>query len=323
MPEQSRLSKSTGIFVAGHGGLVGSAVVRRLQVMRCNNILVRTHAELDLTQADAVDSFFQHNRPEFVFLCAAKVGGILANASNPVEFLRDNLLIQAHIMQSAWKYGVKKLLCLGSSCIYPRSAPQPIKEEYLLSGPLEATNEAYAIAKIAGLKLASAYYKQYGVRTLCVMPTNLYGPEDNFDMDSSHVVPALIRRFHEANEKNLPVVTLWGTGTPRREFLHVDDLAQALCFLMENYDSPELLNIGWGKDLTISELAQLVAKIVGFKGEIRFDPSRPDGTPRRLLDISRISSLGWKPTIRLKEGLALTYEWYKTHALGQRVLTVA
>jgi GDP-L-fucose synthase len=316
MPEHSRLSQSTGIFVAGHRGLVGSAVVRRLKALRCSNILLRTHAELDLTLADAVDSFFKKNRPEFVFLCAAKVGGILVNARNPVEFLHENLLIQAHVMQAAWKYGVKKLLCLGSSCIYPRSAPQPIKEEYLLGGPLEATNEAYAIAKIAGLKLASAYYNQYGVQTICVMPTNLYGPGDNFDLESSHVVPALIRRFHEANNKGVPVVSIWGTGAARREFLHVDDLADALCFLMENYDSPDLLNVGWGKDLTISELAQLIAMIVGFNGDICFDRSHPDGTPRKLLDVSRISSLGWKPKIRLKEGLALTYEWYKTHALS-------
>jgi GDP-L-fucose synthase len=277
-------------------------------------LLVRSHAELELCDPAAVKQFFLENQPEFVFLAAAKVGGILANSNNPAEFLYQNLAIQNNVIHSAWRHGAKKLLFLGSSCIYPRLAPQPIKEEYLLTGPLEPTNEAYAIAKIAGLKLASAYRAQYGFSTISLMPTNLYGPGDNFDLESAHVLPAMIRRFHEAKISDVPEVTLWGTGTPRREFLHVDDLANAACFLMENYDSPELLNVGVGKDLTIAELAVLVARVVGYSGRIVFDPSRPDGTPRKLLDVSRIHTLGWYAQIPFERGIASTYEWYLAHA---------
>ena len=302
------------MFVAGHRGLVGSAIVRRLETLGCRNVLVRSRSELDLCGQTAVDQFFREHRPEYVFLAAAKVGGILANATRPAEFLRDNLAIQTNVIHAAWTYGAKKLLFLGSSCIYPRLAPQPIKEEYLLTGPLEATNEAYAVAKIAGLKLAAAYQAQYGFSTISLMPTNLYGPGDNFDLESSHVLPAMIRRFHEAKISGAPSVTLWGTGTPRREFLHVDDLANAACFLMENYDEPDLLNVGVGEDLTIAELAELVARVVGYNGRIVFDPSLPDGTPRKLLDVSRIRALGWQARIPLEQGIAFTYEWYKTHS---------
>lgn len=314
MPESVRLSQASRVFVAGHRGLVGSAIVRSLEALGCRNLLVRSHAELELCDPAAVKQFFLENQPEFVFLAAAKVGGILANSNNPAEFLYQNLAIQNNVIHSAWRHGAKKLLFLGSSCIYPRLAPQPIKEEYLLTGPLEPTNEAYAIAKIAGLKLASAYRAQYGFSTISLMPTNLYGPGDNFDLESAHVLPAMIRRFHEAKISDVPEVTLWGTGTPRREFLHVDDLANAACFLMKNYDSPELLNVGVGKDLTIAELAVLVARVVGYSGRIVFDPSRPDGTPRKLLDVSRIHTLGWYAQIPFERGIASTYEWYLAHA---------
>jgi GDP-L-fucose synthase len=314
MPESVRLSQASRVFVAGHRGLVGSAIVRSLEALGCRNLLVRSHAELELCDPAAVKQFFLENQPEFVFLAAAKVGGILANSNKPAEFLYQNLAIQNNVIHSAWRHGAKKLLFLGSSCIYPRLAPQPIKEEYLLTGPLEPTNEAYAIAKIAGLKLASAYRAQYGFSTISLMPTNLYGPGDNFDLESAHVLPAMIRRFHEAKISDVPEVTLWGTGTPRREFLHVDDLANAACFLMENYDSPELLNVGVGKDLTIAELAVLVARVVGYSGRIVFDPSRPDGTPRKLLDVSRIHTLGWYAQIPFERGIASTYEWYLAHA---------
>jgi GDP-L-fucose synthase len=314
MPESVRLSQASRVFVAGHRGLVGSAIVRSLEALGCRNLLVRSHAELELCDPAAVKQFFLENQPEFVFLAAAKVGGILANSNNPAEFLYQNLAIQNNVIHSAWRHGAKKLLFLGSSCIYPRLAPQPIKEEYLLTGPLEPTNEAYAIAKIAGLKLASAYRAQYGFSSISLMPTNLYGPGDNFDLKSAHVLPAMIRRFHEAKISDVPEVTLWGTGTPRREFLHVDDLANAACFLMENYDSPELLNVGVGKDLTIAELAVLVARVVGYGGRIVFDPSRPDGTPRKLLDVSRIHTLGWYAQIPFEQGIASTYEWYLAHA---------
>jgi GDP-L-fucose synthase len=298
------------VFVAGHRGLVGSAIVRRLEVLGCHNVLVRSHSELDLREQAAVDHFFREHRPEFVFLAAAKVGGILANATHPAEFLHDNLAIQTNVIHAAWMHGAKKLVFLGSSCIYPRLARQPIKEEYLLTGPLEATNEAYAIAKIAGLKLAAAYHAQYGFSAISLMPTNLYGPGDNFDLQTSHVLPAMMRRFHEAKMSGSSSVTLWGTGTPRREFLHVDDLANAACFLMETYDEPDLVNVGVGEDLTIADLAALVARIVGYGGSILFDPSRPDGTPRKLLDVSRIHALGWHAQIPLEKGIALTYEWY-------------
>lgn len=301
---------NSSIFVAGHRGLVGSAIVRRLEKIGCRTPLVRSRAQLDLREQAAVGRFFREHRPEFVFLAAAKVGGILANATRPAEFLHDNLAIQTNVIQAAWAHGTKKLLFLGSSCIYPKLAPQPIKEEYLLTGPLEPTNEAYAIAKIAGLKLAAAYHAQYGFSAISLMPTNLYGPGDNFDLQTSHVLPAMIRRFHEAKISAAPSVTLWGTGTPRREFLHVDDLADAACFLMENYDSPDLLNVGIGEDLTIADLATLVARVVGYSGRIVFDSSRPDGTPRKLLDVSRIHALGWHAQIPLEQGIASTYEWY-------------
>ena len=303
--------------MAGHRGLVGAAIVRQLEALGCRKLLLRSHFELDLREQAAVDDFFREHRPQFVFLAAAKVGGILANATHPAEFLRDNLAIQTNVIHAGWMYGAKKLLFLGSSCIYPRLAPQPIKEEYLLTGPLEATNEAYAIAKIAGLKLAAAYHAQYGFSAISLMPTNLYGPGDNFDLETSHVLPAMIRRFHEAKMSGSSSVTLWGTGMPRREFLHVDDLANAACFLMEKYDSPDLLNIGVGEDLTVADLAALVARIVGYDGRILFDPSRPDGTPRKLLDVSRIHALGWRARIPLERGIALTYEWYLEQTLNE------
>ena len=311
MAEQ--LSCASSVFVAGHRGLVGSALIRRLESLRCPNILTRTHSELDLSNQAEVNQFFMKYRPEFVFLAAAKVGGILANSTQPAEFLYNNLAIQTSVIHSAWQHGTKKLLFLGSSCIYPKMAPQPIKEEYLLSGPLETTNEAYAVAKIAGLKLASAYRTQYGFRTISIMPTNLYGPEDNFDLESSHVLPAMIRRFHEAKMAGTPELTLWGTGTPRREFLHVDDLANAACYLMENYDASEILNVGVGEDISIAELAAMVSRITGYKGTFVFDCSRPDGTPRKLLDVSRIHALGWRAHIPLDSGIQSTYEWYLNH----------
>lgn len=313
MANNVRLSEGSRIFVAGHRGLVGSALMRRLGELGCNQMVVRSHAELDLTEQEAVDRFFREHRPEFVFLAAAKVGGILANATHPAEFLRNNLAIQTNVIHSAWAHGCKKLLLLGSSCIYPRLAPQPIKEEYLLTGPLEATNEAYAIAKIAGLKLAAAYRDQYGFSTISLMPTNLYGPGDNFDLQSSHVLPAMIRRFHEAKISGVTSVTIWGTGTPRREFLHVDDLARAACFLVESYNGPDLLNVGVGEDITIAELAHMVARVVGYNGSVIFDSSRPDGTPRKLLDVSRIHALGWHAQIPLEQGIQMTYDWYTAH----------
>jgi GDP-L-fucose synthase len=313
MAEASPRLRDGRVFVAGHRGLVGSAILRRLEKMGCRDLLLRSRSELDLREQAEVDCFFREERPEFVFLAAAKVGGIMANATRPAEFLYDNLAIQTNVIRSARAHGAKKLLFLGSSCIYPKLAPQPIKEEYLLTGPLETTNEAYAIAKIAGLKLAAAYHSQYGFSAISLMPTNLYGPGDNFDLQSSHVLPAMMRRFHEAKISGASSVTLWGTGTPRREFLHVDDLADAACFLMENYDSPELLNVGVGEDLTIAELAALVAGIVGYRGRVVFDSSRPDGTPRKLLDVSRIHALGWQARIPLERGIASTYEWYVAH----------
>lgn len=314
MPEAQLPASAGRIFVAGHLGLVGSAIVRHLRETGCRNLLLRTRAELDLRDQLAVSRFFAEHRPQFVFLAAAKVGGIMANAARPAEFLYENLAIQTNVIHSAWQYGARKLLFLGSSCIYPKLAPQPIKEESLLTGPLEPTNEAYAIAKIAGLKLAAAYRAQYGFPAISLMPSNLYGPGDNFDLETSHVLPALIRRFHEAKISGAPEVTLWGTGTPRREFLHVDDLASAACFLMDTYDGPEALNVGTGEDLTIAELADLVARVTGYAGRIRFDPSRPDGTHRKLLDVSRIRAMGWKARIPIKEGVASVYEWYLAHA---------
>lgn len=307
------MNQDSLIYVAGHRGLVGSAICRRLERAGFRNILTRPRAELDLTSQAAVEAFFDEHRPEYVFLAAARVGGIQANRSRPAEFIYENLAIQVNVIHAAWKYGTRKLLYLGSSCIYPKHAPQPIPESALLTGPLEPTNEPYAIAKIAGLKMCEAYRRQYGFSSICLMPTNLYGPGDNFDLETSHVLPALIRRFHEARQAAAPWVTLWGTGAARREFLHVDDLADAAVFLMERYDGIEPINVGCGEDLTIRELAVLVAGVVGYRGEIRFDPSMPDGTPRKLLDVSRLLELGWRPRIGLREGLEQTYRWYLEH----------
>ena len=313
MPEISRLTQSNRIFVAGHRGLVGSAIVRKLEKLGCRNLILRSRGDLDLRNQAAVDQFFAEAQPEFVFLAAAIVGGIVANAASPAVFLYDNLTIQTNVIHSAWQNGVRKLLFLGSSCIYPKLAPQPLKEEYLLTGPLETTNEAYAIAKIAGLKLAAAYRTQYGFPAVSLMPTNLYGPKDNFDLQTSHVVPGLIRRFHDAKISGASEVILWGTGTPRREFLHVDDLASAACFAMEKYDEVEPLNVGVGEDLSITELAAMVARITGYSGRIVFDFSHPDGTPRKLLDVSRLQALGWSASIALEEGIESTYRWYCNH----------
>ncbi|MBW7906811.1 MAG: GDP-L-fucose synthase [Phycisphaerae bacterium] len=298
------------IYVAGHGGLVGSAILRRLRHDGFAHLITRTRAQLDLTDRAAVEAFFHRQRPEYVFLAAARVGGIVANGAEPADFIRDNLLIQAHVIDAACRFGVRKLLFLGSSCIYPRLAPQPIREESLLTGPLEPTNSAYAVAKIAGLEQCAAYHRQHGFRSLRLMPTNLYGPHDNFDPQRAHVLAALLRRFHEARVSGAPRVVVWGTGTPRREFLHVDDLAEAAVFLMRTYDGNELLNVGTGVDVSIAELAQMVRDIVGYRGQIVFDPSRPDGTPRKLLDISRITALGWQARTPLHDGLRSTYQWY-------------
>jgi len=295
------------IYVAGHRGLVGSALMRRFAADGANDLVVRTREELDLTQQDAVDRFFEAERPDYVFLAAAKVGGIHANDTYPADFIRDNLAIQTNVIHSAWRHGAKKLLFLGSSCIYPRDCPQPIKEDYLLTGPLEPTNQWYAIAKIAGLKLCQAYRKQHGFDAITVMPTNLYGPGDNFDPLNSHVVPALIRRFAEAREQGDSGVTIWGTGTPLREFLYVDDLADALVFLMRRDDVPDLVNVGSGEELSIAELARLIADIVGYRGALRFDPGKPDGTPRKRLDNTLLADLGWRAGIGLEQGLRATW----------------
>jgi len=298
------------IYVAGHRGLVGSAICRALEQQGCNKILTRTHAELDLTDQATVHTFFADNRPDYVFLSAAKVGGIHANDSLPADFIRDNLLIQTNIIDAAHQCGSKKLLFLGSSCIYPKFAPQPMQEEHLLTGELEPTNEWYAVAKIAGIKMCQAYHKQHGFNAISLMPTNLYGPGDNFDLRNSHVLPALIRKFHEAKLQNLPEVEIWGTGTPKREFLHVDDLAAACVFLMENYNDPAIVNVGSGEEVSIAELAGLVAEAVGFQGTVRYNTNMPDGTPRKFLDVSRLSSLGWNSQITLPQGIADTYAWF-------------
>ncbi len=298
------------VFVAGHRGLVGSAIVGKLREKGYESLLLRTRSELDLTDQAAVRTFFQSEGPDHVVLAAAKVGGILANSTYPADFIYQNLAIEVNIIHEAWRAGVKKLLFLGSSCIYPKLAPQPLKEEYLLTSSLEPTNEAYAIAKIAGLKMCEFYNRQYGARFISVMPTNLYGPGDNFDLKTSHVLPAMIRKFHEAKERGDRSVTLWGTGRPRREFLYVEDLADACVFLMENYESPEFVNVGTGTDITIAGLAELVRHTVGFEGGVLWDDTKPDGTPRKLLDVSRMKELGWSAAIALEEGLKRTYEWY-------------
>ncbi|MEO7719328.1 MAG: GDP-L-fucose synthase [Capsulimonas sp.] len=295
------------IFVAGHRGLVGSAIVRALGRAGFSNLVLRSRAELDLQDSHAVKAFFAERRPEYVFMAAAKVGGILANSAQPVEFLTQNLQIQNNVLLSAHESGVRKLLFLGSSCIYPKMAPQPIREDSLLTGPLEPTNEAYAIAKIAGITLCQALRQEYGANFISVMPTNLYGPNDNFDLKTSHVLPALLRKCHTARVTHAPSLELWGTGSPRREFLHADDLAEAALFLMENYDSPEIINIGTGEDIPIIDLARLIQSIVGYEGEIVFDASKPDGTPRKLLDVSKLHALGWKARISLEEGITEVY----------------
>jgi GDP-L-fucose synthase len=300
----------SSIYIAGHRGLVGGAMARYFGSRGQPNIIVRNRQGLDLRDSDAVREFFSSARPEAVVMAAAKVGGIQANNNFPVEFLLENLRIQNNVIAASFEAGVKKLLFLGSSCIYPRLAPQPIREDSLLSGPLEPTNKPYAIAKIAGIELCQAYSREYGVNFISAMPTNLYGPGDNFDLDSSHVLPALIRKAHEAKINNQPAFTVWGSGSPRREFLYVDDLADALAFLLENYDSPEVINVGCGNDVTIRELAGIVSEVVGFKGELVFDSSKPDGTPRKLLDTSRLEKLGWTPRVSLRDGIEQTYQWY-------------
>jgi GDP-L-fucose synthase len=307
------MNEGARVFVAGHRGLVGSAVVRELERAGYANLLLRTSAELDLRSQSAVEEFCARERPEYVVLAAAKVGGIHANDTYPADFIRDNLQIQTNLIDAAWRCGTRKLAFLGSSCIYPKLAPQPMREDALLTGPLEPTNEWYAVAKIAGIKMCQAYRRQYGFNAISLMPTNLYGPGDNFDLQNSHVLPALIRRFHEARERGDAEVVVWGTGTPRREFLHVDDLARAVVFLMQTYDEGEVVNVGCGSDVSIRELAELVAGVTGFKGQIRFDSSKPDGTPRKLLDVSRVTKLGWRPEIGLREGIESTLQWYLGH----------
>src|SRR5215468_3087756 len=304
------MNPDASMFVAGHRGLVGSALVRRLRAEGFENLLLRERGELDLRDQHAVAGFFARERPEYVLLAAARVGGILANSTYPGEFLRENLAIQTNVIDSAWRTGVRKLLFLGSSCIYPRLAPQPMREEYLLTGPLEPTNEPYAIAKIAGLKMCQAYRRQYGFDAICAMPTNLYGPGDNFSVQDAHVLPALLRRFHEAKAAGAAEVVIWGSGQPRREFLYVDDLADACLFLMQRYEDESPINVGWGVDLTIAELAATVARIVGFSGVLRYDASKPDGTPRKLLDTTRLRALGWTPRTELAAGIRATYEWF-------------
>jgi GDP-L-fucose synthase len=308
------LDKHSKIYIAGHRGLVGSAILRKLKDSGYVNLICKTHRELDLTRQEKVEAFFDRERPEYVFLAAAKVGGIGANSTYPAEFIYQNLAIQTNIIHAAHRFEVEKLLFLGSSCIYPRDCPQPMKEEYLLSGYLEDTNAPYAIAKIAGIEMCRSYNRQYGARFISVMPTNLYGPNDNFDLETSHVLPALIRKFHEAKVHRRKDVEIWGSGTPRREFLHVDDLADACVFLMDTYDGDEIVNIGVGRDLTIRELSEMIAEIVGFEGELRFDVGKPDGTPVKRLDVSRLRALGWEAKIPLRQGLEETYGWYRERA---------
>lgn len=306
------MKNDSKIYVAGHQGLVGSSIMRRLRAEGYNNFVLRTHQEIDLEIQRDVGELFNSERPEYVFLAAARVGGIFANNTYPADFIYNNLIIQANVINAAYKFGVKKLLFLGSSCIYPKFAPQPMKEEHLLTGKLEPTNEPYAIAKIAGIKMCQAYNRQYGTNFISVMPTNLYGPNDNFDLMDSHVLPALIRKFHDAKVEGKPYVEVWGTGNPRREFLYVDDLAEACLFLMDSYNESEIINIGMGEDISIKELAYIIKEVVGYGGEIRFDLNKPDGSPRKLLDTGRIRALGWRPKISLREGIEKTYRWYKS-----------
>jgi GDP-L-fucose synthase len=306
------MEKNSKIYIAGHRGMVGSAILRKLKKENYGNFVFRTSLELDLRDQEAVRDFFEKEQPEYVFLAAARVGGIVANNSFRAEFLYDNLSIQNNIIHSAYTAGTKKLLFLGSSCIYPKLAPQPLKEEYLLTGPLESTNEPYAIAKIAGIKMCEAYRSQYGCNFISVMPTNLYGPNDNYDLNNSHVLPALLRKIHEAKETGKQTVTVWGTGMPRREFLHVDDLADACYFLMQHYNEAGFLNVGVGKDISIRELAELIKKIVGYNGDLVFDTTKPDGTPRKLMDVSKLKALGWEAMMSLEEGLRKVYNEYSS-----------
>lgn len=299
------------IFVAGHRGLAGSAIVRELERQGFHNLILKSRQEADLSSREQVDRLFASERPDYVFLAAAKVGGILANSQQPATFLYENLAIELNVIDSAWRHGAKKLEFLGSSCIYPKLAPQPLKEEYLLTGPLESTNECYAVAKIAGIKLCQAYRAQYGFNAIALMPTNLYGPGDNFDLETSHVLPALIRKFDEARKEGRPEVAVWGTGTPRREFLHVDDLARAAVFLMQHHDDAGFVNVGTGEDIAIADLARLVARVAGYSGRVVFDASKPDGTPRKLLDITRLRAAGWTHRIGLEEGIRATYQWFQ------------
>ena len=314
-----QLNQDSRIYVAGHRGLVGAAVVRTLRHQGYQNLLLRTHQELDLTDQRAVREFFDSQRPEAVIMAAARVGGIHANSTRPALFIRDNLLIQDNVIDAAHRSGVAKFVFLGSSCIYPKLAPQPIKEDYLLTGPLEPTNEWYAIAKIAGVKMCQAYRREFGFQAISLMPTNLYGPGDNFDLQNSHVLPALIRRFHEAKLRGDETLSIWGTGTLRREFLHVDDLADAVIYLLKNYDDEAIVNIGWGEDITIRDLAELVMAASGFQGRLVFDLSKPDGTPRKLLDTTRLTALGWRPKIPLKAGIESTYAWFREHVAEARL----
>lgn len=319
---KQQMKPSDKIYVAGHTGLVGSAVIRLLQARGFNNLITRSRSELDLRDERVVRELFSEEKPEVVVLAAARVGGIKANIDAPVEFLVENLQIQNNVIRAAQESGVAKLLFLGSSCIYPKFAPQPIPESALLSGLLEPTNEAYAIAKIAGIKLCQAFAVEYGANFISAMPTNLYGPGDDFDLDTSHVLAALLRKAHEAKMNGAREMTVWGTGKPRREFLHVDDLAIAVLFLLERYNSPEIINVGCGEDISIRELAELVSDVVGFRGELKWDHSKPDGTPRKLLDISRIKNLGWEPTISLRDGVARLYEWFLNHYAPQTMASV-
>lgn len=304
------MNKNSKIYVAGHRGLVGSAILRKLEKEGYENLIVRTSKELDLRDKQQVDSFFELEKPEFVFLAAAKVGGIVANNEFPADFIRDNLMIQTNVIDASYRNQVEKLLFLGSTCIYPKLAPQPLKEEYLLTGPLEPTNDAYALAKIAGIKMCQSYNKQYGTNYISAMPTNLYGENDNFDLQSSHVMPALIRKFHEAKLSKQSSVEVWGTGTPKREFLYSDDLADACVYLMNHYNDDEIINIGVGEDVSIKELAETVQRVVGFEGELKFDTTKPDGTPRKLVDTTKINQLGWKADVKLEDGISLAYEWF-------------
>lgn len=311
------MEKQAKIFVAGHRGLVGSAILRLLQAHGYTNLVHRTHAELDLTDQVAVERFFADERPAYVFLAAAKVGGIHANNTYPADFIYQNLAVQNNVIHASYRHGVTKLCFLGSSCIYPKHAPQPMKEEYLLTGTLEPTNQPYALAKIAGIEMVRSYNRQYGTRYISVMPTNLYGPNDNFDLQNSHVLPALIRKFVDAQKNGTPSVTLWGSGRPRREFLYVDDMADACIFLMNTYEGDDFVNIGTGTDVTILELAHLIKEEVGYRGALEFDATKPDGSPQKLLDVSRLSSLGWNATVGLKDGVQKTIRWYREHGPGK------